>query len=84
MNGMPYVLEHPQTARPLIMGRHGMVSSGHHLASLAGIKVLQDGGNAMDAALATSFTLTVVKPNTCGPGGDLFALAFLGHISVSP
>ncbi len=36
MNGMPYVLEHPQTARPLIMGRHGMVSSGHHLASLAG------------------------------------------------
>lgn len=77
MNGMSYVLEHPQTARPLIMGRHGMVSSGHHLASLAGIKVLQDGGNAVDAALATSFTLTVVRPHTCGPGGDLFALAFM-------
>jgi gamma-glutamyltranspeptidase/glutathione hydrolase len=54
-----------------------MVSSGHYLASLAGIKVLQDGGNAVDAALAASFTLSVVTPETSGPGGDLFALVFM-------
>jgi gamma-glutamyltranspeptidase/glutathione hydrolase len=54
-----------------------MVSSGHHLASLAGVKVLQEGGNAVDAALATSFTLTVARPETSGPGGDLFALVFM-------
>ncbi len=77
MQPRPYALNHPKTARPVIMGRHGMVSSGHYLASLAGSRVLQEGGNAMDAALATSFALTVVKPHTCGPGGDLFALVFM-------
>ncbi len=77
MSKLSYVLSHSKSARPLVMGRHGMVSSGHYLASLAGAKVLQDGGNAMDAALAASFTLTVVLPQTCGPAGDLFALVFM-------
>jgi gamma-glutamyltranspeptidase/glutathione hydrolase len=54
-----------------------MVASGHHLASLAGMRVLQEGGNAVDAALATSFTLAVVKPDACGVGGDLFALVYM-------
>jgi gamma-glutamyltranspeptidase/glutathione hydrolase len=66
-----------KAARPVIMGRSGIVSSGHYLASLAGVKVLQDGGNAVDAALAAAFTMSVVKPDTCGPGGDLFALVFM-------
>ena len=65
-----------KAARPLIMGRNGMISSGHCLASLAGVKVLQEGGNAVDAALAAAFVMTVVKPETCGPGGDLFALVY--------
>lgn len=58
------------------MGRNGAVSSGHPLASLSGIRVLQEGGNAIDAALATAFTMTVVKPDASGLGGDLFALVF--------
>ena len=66
-----------KATRPVVMGRNGMVSSGHYLASLAGIKVLQEGGNAVDAALATSLALTVVTPETSGPGGDLFALVFM-------
>ena len=66
-----------KAARPLAMGRNGMISSGHSLASLAGVKVLQEGGNAVDAALAAAFVLTVVKPETCGPGGDLFALVHM-------
>ncbi|MET0500808.1 MAG: gamma-glutamyltransferase family protein, partial [Candidatus Binatia bacterium] len=66
-----------KASRPLVMGRSGMISSGHCLASLAGIKALQEGGNAVDAALAAAFVLTVVKPETCGPGGDLFALVYM-------
>lgn len=65
-----------KAARPLVMGRNGVVSSGHYLASLAGVKVMQEGGNAIDAALAAAFVMTVVKPETCGPGGDLFALIY--------
>ena len=66
-----------KAARPVSMGSNGIISSGHHLASLAGIKVLQEGGNAVDAALAASFTLAVVKPESCGVGGDLFALVYM-------
>jgi gamma-glutamyltranspeptidase / glutathione hydrolase len=65
-----------KSARPVIMGRHGMVSAGHSLAALAGVRVLQEGGNAIDAALAAAFVMAVVKPEACGPGGDLFALVF--------
>jgi gamma-glutamyltranspeptidase/glutathione hydrolase len=66
-----------KAARPVMMGCNGMVSSGHALASLAGVKVLQEGGNAVDAALAAAFVMSVVKPEASGPGGDLFALVFM-------
>ena len=59
------------------MGCNGVVSSGHHLASLSGIKALQEGGNAVDAALAASFVLAVVRPQACGVGGDLFSLVLM-------
>jgi gamma-glutamyltranspeptidase/glutathione hydrolase len=66
-----------KSARPVVMGRNGMVSAGHHLASLAGVNILQEGGNAVDAALAAAFVMAVVKPEASGPGGDLFALIFM-------
>ncbi len=55
-------------------GARGIAVSPHHLASQAGIDVLSDGGNAVDAAIAVNAVLGVVLPDTCGPGGDLFAL----------
>ena len=70
-------MQFTKAARPLLMGRNGMVSSGHALASLAGVKVLQEGGNAVDAALAAAFVMAVVKPEASGPGGDLFALVYM-------
>ncbi len=52
----------------------GIVVSPHHLASQAGIEILRKGGTAIDAAIAVDAVLGVVAPDTCGPGGDLFAL----------
>lgn len=66
-----------KATRPVVMGRNGMVSSGHYLASLAGVRALQDGGNAVDAALAASLALSVVTPETSGPGGDIFVLVYM-------
>ncbi len=51
-----------------------IVVSPHYLASQAGIDTIQAGGNAVDAAIAVDAVLGVVAPDTCGPGGDLFAL----------
>jgi len=51
-----------------------VVVSPHYLASQAGLDVIAAGGNAVDAAIAVDAVLAVVAPDTCGPGGDLFAL----------
>ena len=71
--------------RPVVMGRKGMVSSGHALASQAGIAMLQMGGNAMDAAIATAAALNVVEPLMSGVGGDGFIMVYqkeTGRIEV--
>ncbi|MFA9447030.1 gamma-glutamyltransferase family protein [Egicoccus sp. AB-alg6-2] len=64
---------------------HGVVASPHHLASTAGARVLADGGNAVDAAVAANLVLAVVTPYFCGVGGDLLAIVWDGeaHGTVS-
>jgi gamma-glutamyltranspeptidase/glutathione hydrolase len=62
------------TTRPELRGTFGMVASTHWLASAAGLAVLEQGGNAFDAAVAAGLTLQVVEPHLNGPGGDLPAL----------
>ncbi|MGW4735708.1 gamma-glutamyltransferase family protein [Streptomyces shenzhenensis] len=59
------------TTRPTLQGTHGMVSSTHWLASAAAMAVLEDDGNAFDAAVAAGFVLHVVEPHLNGPGGEV-------------
>ncbi|WP_062214144.1 gamma-glutamyltransferase family protein [Streptomyces sp. NBRC 109706] len=59
------------TTRPTLRGTFGMVSSTHWLASQSAMAVLEDGGNAYDAAVAAGFVLQVVEPHLNGPGGDV-------------
>lgn len=63
-----------KTSRPIAMATGGMVASPHYLASLAGLRVLQDGGSAVDAAIAVNATLGIVYPHMTGMGGDSFWL----------
>ena len=57
-----------------VLGTRGMVACAHYLATQAGISILTQGGNAIDAALAANAAMTVVYPSTCSAGGDVFML----------
>ncbi|GGX07448.1 gamma-glutamyltransferase family protein [Streptomyces chryseus] len=59
------------TTRPTLRGTFGMVSSTHWLASQCAMAVLEDGGNAYDAAVAAGFVLHVVEPHLNGPAGEV-------------
>lgn len=70
-------IRYGKAARTLIQGTRGVIAAGHPLASLAGLRIMQRGGNAVDAAVAAGFVLAVVKHEACGLGGDMFSLVYM-------
>lgn len=64
------------TTRPEILGTFGVVTSTHWLGSAAGMAMLERGGNAFDACVATGFVLQVVEPHLVGPSGEVPAVFY--------
>ena len=67
----------PAQSRSEVMAQHGMVVTSQPLAAQAGLQILQHGGNAIDAAVATAAVLNVTEPMMVGMGGDLFAIVYV-------
>ncbi|WP_078429183.1 gamma-glutamyltransferase [Alkalihalobacterium alkalinitrilicum] len=67
---------HINSYRPTTMSVNGMITTPHYLATQAGLRILQNGGNAMEAAIAAASTIAVVYPHMNTIGGDNFWLIF--------
>jgi gamma-glutamyltranspeptidase/glutathione hydrolase len=67
----------PAQSRSEVLATHGMVATSQPLAAQAGLQVLMQGGNAIDAAVATAGVLSLVEPMSVGVASDMFALVYI-------
>ncbi len=78
MRSFSYSQPFPSRRSP-VMGKNGAVATSHPLAAQVGLQVLAEGGNAIDAAVATAAALTVLEPTSNGLGSDAFAIVWDGN-----
>ena len=64
------------TTRPVVMGKRGVVTAGHYLAAAAGFRMMEQGGNAIDAAASMSICLNLIEPTACGIAGEVPTLIY--------
>jgi gamma-glutamyltranspeptidase / glutathione hydrolase len=74
--GMNAVAQDRSQARSMVISRQGIVAAESPLAAQAGVRILEHGGNAVDAAIAVNAMMGVVSPMMNGMGGDLFAIVY--------
>src|ERR1700734_363974 len=72
----PQMSSVPGQGRSMVVTKYGIVAAPQFLASQAGAHILEEGGNAIDAAIAANAVMGVVQPYVNGMGGDLFALYY--------
>src|SRR4029077_17015321 len=72
----PFVTTHADTLRPEILGTHGIVAAGRHYSVSAGVRILQQGGNAVDAGVATVLAASVCEISHFGFGGESPAMIY--------
>jgi gamma-glutamyltranspeptidase/glutathione hydrolase len=66
----------PRSTRSVVMAKNGVIATSQPLATAAGLRVLQNGGNAIDAAVTAAAVLSVVEPTMNSAGGDLFSIVY--------
>src|SRR5438270_10093003 len=76
MNSSAVVAQDRSQGRSMVISRGGIVAAESPLAAQAGVRILESGGNAVDAAIATNAMMGVVEPMMNGIGGDLFAIVY--------
>ncbi len=75
---MPDYLHHPYPSKRMtLFSQNGMVATSQALAAQAGMDILKQGGNAVDAAIATAAAMVVIEPTSNGFGGDAFAIVWM-------
>ena len=75
---MTFNFSNPYTSTRLPVFARNIVSTSHPLAAQAGLRILWQGGNAVDAAIASAAVLTIVEPVSCGLGSDAFCILWDG------
>ena len=68
------------TWRPVVMGKNGMIAAEHPPQARAGLRILESGGNAVDAAVAVFYMTAVTEPSEAGLGGDGSLLAYIKQL----